>query len=144
MGWMGFTQILEAAAILFGIFGLIVTCAARGVDGWPRHLCAAILAASVAASVFNMLESAALYYRVSIPLCRATIYATTLFVPIPTLLVTAYLLHCCGKSWRKSTVMYVQGTLTLVLVAAEIAGLLIGQIDIAPDYTVRFGPWRVF
>ena len=144
MGWMGFTQILEAAAILFGIFGLIVTYIARGVDGWPKRLCAAILASTVVASVFDLLESAALYYRVSLPLCRGTIYATTLFVPIPTLLVTAYLLHCCGKSWRKSTVMYVQGTLTLVLVAAEIVGLLIGEIDVAPDYTVRFGQWRVF
>ena len=144
MDWMGFFQMLEAAAILFGVFGLIVTCAARGVDGWPRRLCAAILAASVAASVFDLLESAALYYRVSIPLCRAAIYATTLFVPVPTLLVTAYLLHCCGEDWRKSSIMYVQGTLTLVLIAAEIVGLLIGEIDVAPDYTVRFGPWRVF
>lgn len=49
MEWMGFTQILEAAAILFGIFGLIVTYIARGVDGWPKHLCAVILASSVVA-----------------------------------------------------------------------------------------------
>ena len=144
MEWMGFTQILEAAAILFGIFGLIVTYIARGVDGWPKHLCAVILASSVVASVFDLLESAALYYRVSLPLCRGTIYATTLLVPIPPLLVTAYLLYCCGESWRKSAVMYIQSTLTGVLIATEIAGILTGQIDITPDYTVRFGQWRVF
>ena len=144
MEWMGFTQIMEAAAILFGIFGLIVTYIARGVDGWPKHLCAAILASSVVASVFDLLESAALYYRVSLPLCRGMIYATTLLVPIPPLLVTAYLLYCCGESWRKSAVMYIQSALTGVLIATEIVGLLIGQIDITPDYTVRFGQWRVF
>ena len=112
MEWMGFTQILEAAAILFGIFGLIVTYIARGVDGWPKHLCAVILASSVVASVFDLLESATLYYRVSLPLCRGMIYATTLLVPIPPLLVTAYLLYCCGESWRKSAVMYIQSALT--------------------------------
>ena len=144
MEWMGFTQMLEAAAILFGIFGLIVTYIARGVDGWPKRLCAAILASSVVASVFDLLESAALFYRVSLPLCRATICATTLFVPIPPLLVTAYLLCCCGESWRKSAVMSLQSALTGVLVATEIAGLLTGQVDVTTDYTVRFGQWRVF
>lgn len=144
MAWMGFTQVFEAAAILFGLFGLIVTYIARGVDAWPKRLCAAILASSVLASVFDLLESAALYYRVSLPLCRAAIYATTLLVPIPPLLVTAYLLCCCGESWRKSAVMVVQSALTGLLIAAEIAGLLLGQIDVTPEYTVRFGPWRIF
>ena len=144
MEWMGFTQILEAAAILFGIFGLIVTYIARGVDRWPKRLCAAILASSVVASVFDLLESAALYYRVSLPLRRGTIYATTLLVLIPPRIAKAYLLYCCAESWRKSAVMYIQSALTGVLIATEIAGLLIGQIDITPDYTVRFGQWRVF
>ena len=144
MSWIGFSQILETASILFGVFGLIVTCIARGVDGWPKRLCAAILASSVAASVFDLLESAALYYRVSIPLCRGAILATTLFVPIPPLLVTAYLLCCCGENWRKSTVMIVQGTLTGVLIAAETVGLFIGEISVTPEYEVAFGHWRVF
>ena len=144
MEWLNYTALLEEAAILFGIFGLAVVYFVRDLDGWPRRLCAAILSSSIAASVLDLLESAALYYRAPIPICRAAIFATSLVVPIPTLLMTAYFLSCCGESWRKSTVMHIQGTLTGVLVAAEIVGLFIGEIDVTPAYVVQFGQWRVF
>ena len=144
MEWLNYTALLEEAAILFGIFGLAVVYIVRDLDGWPRRLCAAILSSSIAASVLDLLESAALYYRAPIPICRAAIFATSLVVPIPTLLMTAYFLSCCGESWRKSTVMHIQGTLTGVLVAAEIVGLFIGEIDVTPAYVVQFGQWRVF
>ena len=144
MGWMGFSQMLEAAAILFGVFGLVVTYIARGVDGWPKRLCAAILVFSISASVFDLLESAALYFHLSVSLCRWAVFAAALFVPIPSLLVTAYLLCCCGENWRKSAIMNIQSALTGILVVTEVAGLCIGQIVVAPDYTVQFGQWRVF
>lgn len=139
-----YTSIMEAAAIPFGISGLAVMYFARGIDRWPRRLCIAIMCSSVAAAVLNLLGNAAFYYHASLPLCWAVIIAENLIVPIPSLLITAYLLYCSGEDWRSSALMHIQGALTCILILAEIVGYFTGEHSITPEYRVSFGRLSVY
>ena len=134
----------EAAALLFGIFGLLAAFIARDVDQWPQRLCVAILSSSVVVSAINLVEKAAYFYQASIPRCRMLLLATTLATPVPTLLVTAYFLYCCGEDWRKSAVMRIQGALTGILVAVEIISQALGVMTVTTAYEVQVGPWPAF
>ncbi|MBQ7563375.1 MAG: histidine kinase [Lachnospiraceae bacterium] len=128
-----------AAAILFGVFGLVLTYITRGLDRWPRRLCIAIFSSAVASAALEVLAMAV--YPVSPPFYRAIYLVDTLITPIPSLLVFAYFLDCCGEDYRKKAVMRVQWALGAVMVAAEIVGQLRGEIDLAPGGTVRAGFW---
>ena len=139
MEWLN--SLAYAAAILFGIFGLIITFIARDLDRWPRRLCVAILSSAVASAALEVLARAV--YPVSPPFYRALILTDTLFAPLPSLLVFAYFLDCCGEDYRKKPVMRILWALGAVMAAALIAAQLNGEIDAAPGGTVRFGFWLV-
>ena len=118
-----------AAAILFGVFGLILTFIARNLDRWPRRLCLAILSSAVAGAALEVLAMAV--YPVSPPFYRSLILADTLLAPLPSLLVFAYFLDCCGEDYRKKPVMGVLWALGAAMAAAGIAGQLSGEIEVA-------------
>ncbi len=141
---LNFLVLAEAAALLFGIFGLLATFIARDVDQWPRRLCVAILSSSVVVSAIDLVEKAAFFYQAPIPLRRVLLLATTLATPVPTLLVTAYFLHCCGEDWRKSAVMRLQGALTGILVAVEVISQALGVMTVTTAYEAQVGPWPAF
>ena len=130
-----------AAAILFGVFGLILTFIARNLDRWPRRLCLAILSSAVAGAALEVLAMAV--YPVSPPFYRSLMLVDTLLAPLPSLLVFAYFLDCCGEDYRKKPVMGVLWALGAAMAAAGIAGQLSGEIDAAPGGTVRGGFWFV-
>jgi len=128
-----------AAAILFGIFGLILTFIARDLDRWPKRLCVAILVSTVANAALEVLTMGAV--SLSQPLFRASFFADTLLAPLPSLLVFAYFLDCCGENYRKSTVMRVQWGLGAAMVAAAIVGQLNGEFYTATGLEARGGFW---
>ena len=128
-----------AAAILFGIFGLILTFIARDLDRWPKRLCVAILVSTVANAALEVLTMGAV--SLSQPLFRALFFADTLLAPLPSLLVFAYFLDCCGENYRKSTVMRVQWGLGAAMVAAAIVGQLNGEFYTATGLEARDGFW---
>ncbi|MBR1497672.1 MAG: histidine kinase [Oscillospiraceae bacterium] len=130
-----------AAAILFGVFGLVLTYIARDVDRWPRRLCIAILSTAVASAALEVLATPV--YPVSPPFYRAIYLVDTLLAPLPSLLVFAYFLDCCGEDYRRSKVMRVLWALGAAMVAAGIAAQFSGEIDAAPEGTARFGFWLV-
>ena len=130
-----------AAAILFGIFGLILTFIARDIDKWPRRLCMAIFSSAVANATLEVLAMAV--YPVSLSFYQAIYLVNTLITPITSLLVFAYFLDCCGEDFRKKPVMRVLWALGAAMAAALIAAQLSGDIDTAPGGTVRFGFWLV-
>ena len=130
-----------AAAILFGVFGLILTYIARNLERWPRRLCIAIFASAVACAALEVLASAV--YPVFPSFYQAIYLFDSLIAPIPSLLVFAYFLDCCGEDYRRKPVMGVLLALAAVMVAALIAGQLSGEIDAAPGGSVRFGFWIV-
>ena len=124
-----------ASAILFGLFGLVLTYITRDLDRWPRRLCIAIFSSAVASAALQVLAGAV--YPVSPPFYRALILADTPIAPLSSLLVFAYFLDCCGEDYRKSPVMRVLWALGAAMAAAGVAAQLSGEIDAAPGGAVR-------
>ena len=139
MAWWDYLEL--AAAVLFGVFGLILTFIARDVDRWPRRLCIAIFSTAAASAALDLLTSTAV--QLPSPLPQGLSLVDALVTPIPSLLVFAYFLHCCGEDYRRSKVMGVLWALGAAMVAAGIAAQLSGEINAAPEGTVRFGFWLV-
>ena len=100
MEWIN--DLALAATILFGIFGLVLTFIIRDMDHCPKRLYAAILSLAVADAVLEVLAKA--IYPFSPPFYQALFFIDTVIVPLPSLLVFAYFLYCCGENYRKSPV----------------------------------------
>ncbi len=144
MTWINLISLADLVAILFGLFGLAFIFIARHVDKWPRRMGIAILSFLVVLSAMDLAESAALFYRAPLPLCRTLLLSDALLTPILPLLVSAYFLHCCGEDWRKSRVMVVLCVLTGLSIAVEAFHHLTGAISVSPDYVVVGAPWPGF
>ena len=132
-----------AAALLFAGFGLILCHLARNIAGWPRRLCVAILASSMAATALELLVRAAPQVPVPIPLYRALLVLQSLVTPLQTLLVFAYILYCCGEDFRKSVIFRVLCILSGLLAVTVSLFEMIGEVTPAPDYTLQMGLWPV-
>ena len=131
----------EALAVLFGIFGLILVFLARDIDRWPARLCIAILSSALLSAALALLKRAAAQNQVSHSLFRALLCAEALITPLPSLLVFAYFLQCCGENYLKSAAMRIQCALTAALIAAQWLAHLTGAVSITPDYATRAGRW---
>ena len=131
------------AALVFGIFGLVLAHLARNIARWPRRLCVAILAAAMVSTVADMLVRAAPQVQVPIPAYRALLVAQSIAAPVPALLVFVYILYCCGEDYRKSVFLRVLCVLSGLMAVSESVLEIAGEIGPAPDYALRFGLWPV-
>ena len=141
MSGFDFWAAADASAVLFGLFGLILAFLARDVDRWPARLCVAILSSALLSAALALSERAAAQGQVSHALFRALLCAKALITPLPSLLVFAYFLYCCGENDLKSAAMRIQCALTAALVAAQWLAQLTGAVSITRDYATHSGRW---
>ena len=125
------------AAMVLGIFGLVLCYLARDIIGWPRRLCVALLAAEMTCSVADMLFRAAPRYQPPIPVYRALLVIQSLTTPIPTLLVVAYILYCRGEDYRKSVLLRVLFIFSGLMAVIASVSQLVCEIGPAPDYELQ-------
>lgn len=124
----------ETAVISCGIFGLIIASIIRDVGQWPRRLCLVLLSAAIARAVLQLLEDAAIQFRAPLALYSAVQILSILVTPVPSLLMTAYFLYCCGDDWRKSAFMWIKGILIALVLILEFMMWLYKN----PDITLVF------
>ena len=133
MEWIN--DLALAATILFGIFGLVLTFIIRDMDHCPKRLYVAILSLAVADAVLEVLAKA--IYPFSPPFYQALFFIDTVIVPLPSLLVFAYFLYCCGENYRKSPVMLAQCVLIAAVEITGILGQISGEINTVPGGKLR-------
>ena len=131
------------AALVFGVFGLVLAHLARDIPGWPRRLCVAILTAAMASAAADMLVLAAAQYQVPVSGYRALMVVQCLLTPLPNVLVFAYILDCCGENYRKNILMRVLCVLSMVIAVGASVLEIVGEIGPAPDYELQAGLWSV-
>ena len=122
-------------ALVFSVFGLVLCRLARGIAGWPRRLCAAILYASMAADIADMMVRTAAQYQVCIPIYRALLVVQSLTAPIPTLLLFAYILHCCEEDYGRNALFRVLCILSGVMAVGASIMETVGEIGPAPKFS---------
>ena len=127
------------AALIFGVFGLVLCHLARNIAGWPRRLCVAVLTSAMVCSVADMLVQAAQRYPVSIPVYRTLLVIQDIANPLSMLLFVAYMLYCCGEDYRKSVLLRVLCVLSGCMTAGACVLSIAGEIGPPPNYEVRMG-----
>ena len=143
MAALDFGALGEASAVLFGVFGLILAFLARDIDRWPRGLCFALLASTVASSVLSLMERIILQHPISPLLFRGFFITEALVKQLPSLLMFAFFLYCCGEDPRRSAIMRVLCALTAAGNAAGLAALFTGSLGGAPDFAVQLDPLTI-
>ena len=141
MAGLNFWALADASAILFGIFGLVLVYLARDVDLWPRSLCVAILSSTIAVAILSLLQRAAGMDSMPPVVAQGILLAAALLSPLPSLLVFAYFLYCCGEEPLKSRILRAMMVLTIILWVSELLAQLTGEIAPGPDgLRTQLGP----
>lgn len=141
MTGLDFDVLVNASAILFGVFGLVVVYLARGVDRWPLALSVATLSSAVLRSVLELINYAVAYADVP-PALRLVLRNAELVVgPLPALLMFAYFLSCCGEDYKKSLVLRLRTLLSCALVTTMLLAQLTGEFNGVSNEPIRFGLW---
>ena len=141
MAGLNFWALADASAILFGIFGLVLVYLARDVDLWPRSLCVAILSSTIAVAILSLLQRAAGMDSMPPVVAQGILLAAALLAPLPSLLVFAYFLYCCGEEPLKSRILRAMMVLTIILWVSELLAQLTGEIAPGPDgLRTQLGP----
>ena len=143
MTGVDFGALLDASALLFGVFGLVLVYLARGIDGWPKGLSVAILSSAVARAALELLDNVIANADVSPALLLVFRNVEVVVVALPDLLMFAYFLYCCGEDYKKSAVMRVQVALSCVGVAALFLAQMTGEISAMPGAEAPLGPWII-
>ena len=129
------------AALVFGIFGLVLAYLARDIAQWPGRLSVGILSTAAANAASDILLRAALQYQVPIPLYRVLLVVQTMIAPLPALLVFAYILYCCGEDYRKSALLRVLCILSMLMAVSASVLQITGEIT--PEYALEAGLWPI-
>ena len=140
---LDFGALMNASALLFRAFGLALVFLARDIDDWPKGLSVAIMSSAAVLSALELLDHAVADTGVSPTLLLVLRNVEVVTAALPSLLMFAYFLYCCGEDYKKSAVMRIQVALTCTLVAAEFLAQLTGEISSAPGAETRLGPWIV-
>ena len=140
---LDFGALMNASALLFSAFGLALVFLARDIDDWPKGLSVAILSSAAVCSALELLDHAVADTGVSPTLLLVLRNVEVVTAALPSLLMFAYFLYCCGEDYKKSAVMRIQVALTCTLVAAEFLAQPTGEISSAPAAETRLGPWIV-
>ena len=139
--WTIFIYALESgAALMLTGLGLVLAVIMPSIDQWSKrffivffsvlflHSCVAL-----AENIFTLIPAAGAVRVADAFLSLAS---------VPLLMLTVFLLHCCGENWRKSlhfrAVLALEGLYILLLAAAQFSSLF---YYVTPDAHFHFGPW---
>lgn len=138
-----FNAVLDASALLFGVFGLALVFIARGIKNWPKGLSVAILTSTIVRSLLELMDHAVANVGATSVLLSVFRNVEVVVAQLPELLMFAYFLYCCGEDHRKSTVMRLEVALASAVIASVSMAQLTGEISTAPDGQAHLGPWVI-
>ena len=99
--------ILVGSALMLALLGFGVAVIMPGIDRWSKYFFEVYFLCIVLYTGFSLVEELSYIYPDMQPVQAVSIYLNTLTASVLIPLITVYLLHCCGESWRHSTVFYV-------------------------------------
>lgn len=99
--------ILVGSALMLALLGFGVAVIMPGIDRWSKYFFEVYFLCIVLYTGFSLVEELSYIYPDMQSVQAVSIYLNTLTASVLIPLITVYLLHCCGESWRHSTVFYV-------------------------------------
>ena len=105
--WINFFYFfIIGAALLLSVLGLWLTAILPGVEKWSRRFFRNYFIVLFAACLFGLIEMSFLFYSPPRGVLYLVMFLESLFYSMPLVMLTVYLLHCCGESIRKSKLLH--------------------------------------
>jgi len=129
------------AALLLSAIGLWFTVVIHGIDRWSRRFFMSYFIIFLLCCLSNVVEMILQYYTAPRAVFIFLLLLESLLLSLPLLMLTAYLLHCCGENIRTSKLFHVVIGLWAVFIALLVSALFIdGFIYITPENQYFRGP----
>ena len=133
------------AALLLGAIGLWFTIVIPGIDRWSRRFFMSYFVVFLLCCMSSIIEVVLQYYAVSKAVLIFLLLLESLLLSLPLLMLTAYLLHCCGESLRSSRLLHaVLGLWSIFVVLLGSTLFIDGFIYITSDNRYFRGPLYPF
>lgn len=135
-----YTFICGAVLLLMGL-GLGLAVFIPGMDRWSKRFFITFFSVLFLNSCFSLVEIIFLGVPGMGAVEAVANFWDSLFTTIPLLMLTVFLLHCCGEDWRKSPLfraeLVLYGLYCMLLVFAQFNTLI---YSVTPDGQLRLGP----
>ena len=126
--------LLSGAALLLGAMGLWFTVVIPGIDRWSRRFFKIYFGVFMLCCLSSLVEIAFQHYIVPRSVFIVFLILESLLLSLPLLMLTVYLLHCCGESLRTSRLLHtVLGLWAVFFVLLVGAPFIDGFITITPE-----------
>ena len=93
------------AALLLGVIGLWFTAVIPGIDRWSRRFFMSYFTVFLLCCISGIVEVVIQYSAAPRAVFTFLLILDSLLLSLPILLLTAYLLHCCGENMRASKLL---------------------------------------
>ena len=93
---------LNGATLLSGVLGLWFTAIMPGIDRWSKRFFLGYYSFLVLCCLICLIQMFQVFFRFPLAAIRASVVLEPLLITLLLLLMTAYLLHCCGEDLLSS------------------------------------------
>ena len=129
------------ASLLLSVMGLWFTFVIPGIDRWSRRFFMSSFIIFLLSCLSSILETAFQSYTVPRAVFVFLLFLETLLLSLPPLMLTFYLLHCCGEDMRSSKLLRaVLGLWAVSFVLFVSASFIDGFVYITPENQYYRGP----
>ena len=97
-----FTFSTFGAALLLSVMGLWFTVVIPGIDRWSRRFFMSYFFVFMLCCLSSIIEVIFQYYTAPRALFIFLLLLESMLLSLPLLMLTAYLLHCCGENLRSN------------------------------------------
>ena len=142
INWIDFLYFfLLGTALLLSVLGLWFTRIMPGIDPWSKRFFRRYFATLMMICFLSSAEIPVQFYPFPVALIYILLTLESLFLSLPLVMLTVYLLHCCSESLRSSRLLRAVLGLWVVYLALLVCALFpIGFSIITPDRQWRRGP----
>ena len=137
-----FYPLITGMALGMSVLGLGAAAIMPGLDRWSKRFFIAFFTALAMLCTSSLLEII-IYGKPGFRAAESVIcYVGTLFYMVPILILTAYVLHCCGEDPGKKPLLRIVAALALVyFTMLDYAQFTTRFYYITPDTQLVIGPW---
>lgn len=129
------------AALLLSTIGLWFTVVIPGIDNWSRRFFMSYFIVFLLCCLSNIVEVILQYYNAPRAVFVFLLLLESLLLSLPLLMLTVYLLHCCGENIRSSKLLHVVlGLWSVYVILLVSAPFIDGFIYITSDDQYFRGP----
>ena len=137
-----FIYFMIGADLLVSVIGLWFTAVMPGIDRWSKHFFQSLFVIFVLLSIIGFLDSVMYSFPVPMWMMYVLIIIETVLTSLAPLMMTAYLVHCCGENVRSSRLFHaVMGLWGVFIVMLAVSPFTEELYYFTPDGRYWRGAW---